>query len=315
MRTLFYSGSLLIAILIIGSASCKKEDPSLDFRTENVIVVVIDGVRLSESWADPSHQYIPYQYNELMTDAVLNREFKNIGVTNTVPGHTAISTGHYQEINNDGLEIPSRPSFFQFWKEQSDQDDLHYIVASKGKLEVLADCEDLDWQGLYQPSTNCGNDGGGVTSSSRNDSLTLEVIKDILDQEIPKSMLINLSSPDYAGHYVGWEEYLEAISNTDEYVFDLWNFIQAHPHYSNRTALIITNDHGRHLDDQGGFMHHGDGCAGCRDISLLALGPDFNKNLTVNTPRDQRDISATIAYMMGFNFPSGEGNVMLEIFK
>ena len=39
--------------------------------------------------------------------------------------------------------------------------------------------------------------------------------------------------------------------------------------YKDKTTLIVSNDHGRHIDSKGGFQNHGDDCAGCRHIEFL----------------------------------------------
>ena len=73
------------------------------------------------------------------------------------------------------------------------------------------------------------------------------------------------------------------------------------PDYADKTALFITNDHGRHANGhKDGFISHGDGCASCRHISLLALGPDFKPNAIVEEAYGQIDISATIGQLLQF---------------
>lgn len=84
------------------------------YLTENVVIVVIDGPRFSETRGDDSKQYIPNLSAHLVPDGVVYNNFFNNGVTNTIPGHTAITTGIYQEINNSGREYPASPSIFSF---------------------------------------------------------------------------------------------------------------------------------------------------------------------------------------------------------
>src|SRR5690606_4502660 len=91
----------------------------------------------------------------------------------------------------------------------------------------------------------------------------------------PVLTLINLLDIDVWGHANNWEKYIKAIKELDGFALDLWQTVQSDPEMRNQTALYITNDHGRHLDGhKDGFKSHGDGCEGCRHISLLALGPD-----------------------------------------
>ena len=94
------------------------------------------------------------------------------------------------------------------------------------------------------------------------------------------------------------------------------NFIENDSHYAGKTALFVTYDHGRHSNGiLDGYSGHGDDCLGCRKISLLALGPDFRKNVTVENSHTQLDISVTIAKVMKFNMPTSEGVLLEELFQ
>src|SRR5690606_15697972 len=89
------------------------------YLTQNVVVVVIDGPRFSETWGDPEHQLIPRLSGEMAAQGVINTNFRNEGPTYTLAGHTAITTGIYQQINNGGFKIPRRPSYLQRWLQKT----------------------------------------------------------------------------------------------------------------------------------------------------------------------------------------------------
>jgi len=61
-----YQIKFLTLLLVLMTSSC-REDPIVSprFETENVIVIVADGMRYSESWGDSTHQYIPRMANDL----------------------------------------------------------------------------------------------------------------------------------------------------------------------------------------------------------------------------------------------------------
>jgi len=305
--------------LAIGLGCTKKvaEEPPRELLTQNVIIVVMDGPRYSETWGDSSHQYIPRMAGEFCKSAVINTSFSNSGVTYTTPGHTSLTTGHNQTINNSGGELPARPSVFQHWRKEHAQDSTAaWIIASKDKLEVLANCTDSIWNGQYQPSTNCGVGGFGVGSGYRHDSLTYAAALDIFQAHHPRLTLINFREPDVAGHANNWPGYIQGIKDVDNHIVSLWEFIQADPFYSGTTTMFITNDHGRHLDDVAdGFISHGDDCEGCRHIFFFATGPDFKNDVLIDTPRSQIDIAETAAYLMDVDLPGGDGEVMWELFK
>lgn len=284
--------------------------------TENVIIVVVDGARISETWLDSNQHNIPRQ-KALLSEGVLLNNYRNTGPTLTISGHAALLTGKTMKLHNSGMESPSAPTIFQQFQKQKDiSPEQTWLVASKGKLAILANCTDSLWRDVYQPSTNCGVNGGGVLSGYRDDSTTTAVLFEILNKHHPKLSLVNFREPDYSAHAGDSLGYIKGIQNTDEYIHQIWQFIQNDPIYQNKTTLFITNDHGRHLDSiPPGFIDHGDDCEGCRRISMLALGPDFKQNTALSTPYCQIDLPTTIARLLGFDFSGGKGKIMEELFK
>ena len=132
----------------------------------------------------------------------------------------------------------------------------------------------------------------------------------------PNLVLINFRDPDLSAHQGIWGGYLNGIIQTDKLVYEIWQFVQNDPHYKDKTALFITNDHGRHLNDvQDGFISHGDDCSGCRKISLLAIGPDFKKGKVVNAVHSQIDIPVTVGEIMGFSATNAKGEILSGLLK
>jgi len=292
----------------------KKVDRS--YLTKNVIVVVADGLRYTESWSDSLHQFMPFMTNKMLKEGVVNTRFYNKGDTYTSAGHTSLTTGIYQTINNSGGEWPANPSFMQYWNQvYGSNQQKSWIITSKDKLAVLADCINPFWQGKYTPSLNSGVDGKGFGSGYREDSLTLKTTFEILKLNHPNLVLINFRDPDFSAHSGIWNSYTSSISKTDEYIFRLWAYLQNDPVYKNTTTLFVTSDHGRHLDGVAdGFVSHGDGCDGCRHLGFFACGPDFKNGMITSVTREQIDIPATIAELMGFELPNSNGHVMTELF-
>ena len=309
-------GRLILSLAIIGLLSFTFVPSKLHTRldvlpepetTENVIILVIDGPRMSETFGDETGQYIPRLKNDLSPQGVLFTNFKNNGTTTTNSGHAAITTGTYQKMKNDGSELPKQPSIFQYFlKSSKNSKDKAWIIASKGKLNVLANARRKGWSNAYMPSHYCGPMGNGVDYVG--DASTWDKVEDVLNTSRPNLMLINLLEADTRGHSGQWDKYLQAIRNTDEYAYKLWNYIQSDEHYKGKTTLIITNDHGRHLDGhRTGFKEHGDGCDGCRNIYMLALGPDFYQDKVIEEGYEQLDISVLVAELLKFDMPTSKG--------
>ena len=72
---------LLVSPLVLNSCS---KDSLKEYITENVIIIVVDGVRYSVSWGDSTHQYIPYFSNNIADFGVVNTEFYNNGMLHPI---------------------------------------------------------------------------------------------------------------------------------------------------------------------------------------------------------------------------------------
>lgn len=312
----FYTCRYLLFMLLVSLftiAPIAAQPKTRPLKTRNVIIVVIDGVRHSETWgATPG--VIPNMATNLRQKGAFFNTFLNDAYTYTNSGHVAITTGVNQPIDNYGAELPANPSIFQLWLKQTGKPATSaWIISSKDKLSILANTKDSIWQNTYMPSLNCGVNGPGT--GYRADSLTLLEVKRVLTSDKPNLMLINFMEPDGYAHAANWAYYLRGIARDDRYVQQLYDFLRKDKNYRKNTTLLITTDHGRHLDGiDGGWVNHGDNCEGCQKIFLLALGPDFKKG-TITTRYTLVDIPTTVAKMMGIKLDQAQGQVMKELFS
>ncbi|MGV3538532.1 MAG: sulfatase-like hydrolase/transferase [Rufibacter sp.] len=288
------------------------QQPTRAYKTKNVVLVVIDGVRYSDAWGDTTFRNIPRMARLLAPQGFFHPRFYNDGVTYTNPGHVALTTGKYQRMLNNGRQLPKYPSVFHYFRKHTGVPaSKAWVIASKDKLEILARTTSRDSAAAFAPMANCGIDGFGT--GYRDDTTTFRIAKKLLSQHTPRLVLLNLREPDSEAHADNWNGYIAAIRQSDRLVHELWQWLQQHPYYQNNTTLLITNDHGRHIGKR--FDEHGDGCEGCRHISLLALGPDVKKGIIATKKRSQADVAATIAELLGFPIRKRDGEPMLELFE
>jgi arylsulfatase A-like enzyme len=304
-----------LVLFLIGSTLFAQQNND-SFKTKYVVILVIDGPRYSETYGDSACRLSPILCDSLRYEGAFYEDFKNNGVTYTVPGHAAISTGVYQRISNSGTSLPKNPSLFQYYlKTTGATKNDAYIVASKGKLDVLANTENKKWHNQFLAATYCGPNGNGL-GYGKDEKTFAKATELVTSSNAPHIMLINLLAVDVYGHANNWEKYQESITACDVYASNLWQMIKGNPVMKNQTTLFITNDHGRHLDGvRSGFVNHGCRCDGCRHISLLILGPDTPKGLSIQKKGELIDISKTISTILHFDMPTSKGRFLQEAFK
>jgi arylsulfatase A-like enzyme len=306
---------LFLSAIVFCCATCRVDGIKKTYKTKHVVLIIVDGARYSETWGDSTRLLIPFQNSVLLPQGCLVGNFRNNGYTWTNAGHDALATGAYEPLDNGGNQFPANPSFFQYWRKYSGEPaEKAWVISSKDKLYVLANTNDAEFKDKFMPRYDCGI--SGPFTGYRDDSVTTAQVISTLTQHHPDLLLINFREPDYSGHSGSWTNYLAGISNTDQYISQIWNALQNDPYYRGTTTLMITNDHGRHLDTVAdGFVSHGDTCEGCRHISFSAAGPDFKRNFTTTITYEQIDVPRTIAELMGFPMPSAQGKVMQDIIR
>src|SRR3989338_4575067 len=166
-----------ICTLLLLLVACKEEIPQVDnepvYKTKNVVVILIDGPRYSETWGASRRENIPVR-NGLLSEGLLVEQFFNNGVTFTNPGHCALCTGVYEPLANDGTELPHFPGMFQAF---------------------------IRYKNSNRPYIDCGVnlDGSG---GNRGDSITLDRVLHIFDTKKPRLVFISFRGPDSYAHAV-----------------------------------------------------------------------------------------------------------------
>ena len=91
--------------------------PVHGYKTSHVFIVVMDGVRYSETFGDPEHRFIPHLFNDLRPQGTLFTHYYNRGVTITRQGHSTLISGTWQNVPNGGPRL-TRPTLFEYYRDE-----------------------------------------------------------------------------------------------------------------------------------------------------------------------------------------------------
>ena len=163
---------VLSLILVLGFSFSSKEKSKI--QSENIIVLVIDGPRYTETWGDSTHAHIPNMYSQLLPQGVLYQDFRNTGFTITNGGHTAICTGVDQNIDNTGKEI-------RLGGNLTTQGELTTVSGSNTGDQTITLTGDVTGTGTGSFATTV-NSVGGVSSS------TITTINSTINWEVEQTL-------------------------------------------------------------------------------------------------------------------------------
>lgn len=281
------------------------------YAAENVIVLIIDGLRNDEAFDDSTHQYIPHIWNDLRPQGTINTNFWNTGITISTPAHTQIVSGVRQFLDNQSSASPNieskYPNIFEYYRKQKNipKNKVWFIAGSGFILNSINSSLHPDYANLEASREN----------RDRLDPDTWASVQQKMDTYHPSLMVINIAGVDHTGHLGIYTDYTNAVKIADQVVFDLWQKVQSDPFYRDKTDLIVTADHGRNSDGYfDGIGSHKNRNHGCRHILLLAIGPDIKQNQVIDMRRDQTDIASTVGAILGVQTPYAGGEVMTELF-
>jgi hypothetical protein len=307
-----------------------QDTSEIDPAAARVIVLVIDGARIDESFGDgfstvtneATSVFLPNIRTHLLPVGTLVRTAFNTGVTITAEGHTSILTGARLPVANlptdDGAGNfrPDRPTLFELLRDQEP-------VSAE---QVMVGGNTVHLQGLtHSLHPGWGRSVGGAYELVENpdeplqpagdDVSVINAVQQRMDALDTRLIVANLHQMDRAGHYnTRLEAYAEHVKEVDGPIVEFWNWIQADTRYQDTTTLIVLADHGRHRrGTESDHRHHGDSCAGCRQIPMLLIGPRIRQGLVSHTPATLEDIGATIGYLLGLMHPHVEGRVLTEL--
>lgn len=135
----------------------------------------------------------------------------------------------------------------------------------------------------------------------------------------PSVLYIAYGETDEWAHSGQYRNYLDAAHQVDAWIAQVWNFVQSHPKYKNKTALFITTDHGRGDVVKKEWTSHGSSIQGANEIWFAVMGPHTAARGEVAAPMQlyQKQFAQTLACLLGYRFVADHpvAGAVEEIFK
>jgi hypothetical protein len=134
------------------------------------------------------------------------------------------------------------------------------------------------------------------------DVFTHYAAMDFLKSTRPKVLYISYGETDEWAHARQYRDYLNAAHQFDAWLQELWNFIQTAPEYKNKTALVVTVDHGRGREND--WTTHGSDVAGADEIWFAVAGPGVPAKGEIKNSGQvyQQQLAQTMAALLGLTF-------------
>lgn len=307
-----------LMLLLAGCGrACEAPETGDAFSGErNVIVLVLDGLRVDESFggghstaADrPTADIFPALRRELLSSGALVQPGYAAGITITAPGHAALATGvrgAFGNYPNDGAEAdayrPDLPTLFEELRRQHDLPPEAVLLGGNTRLILPV-----------RQSSHPGYAGLGAElvdySVGASDPEVLVQLRGLIEAQRPRLAVINLHSIDRAGHSGADGAYVEQAQALDGALLGFWEWLQAVDGYGSDTVLILVADHGRHrTGEDEDWRNHGDHCGGCREIPMFLVGPGIAEGAVVEEQHTLVDLTQTIAHLLDIEMPYSEG--------
>lgn len=122
----------------------------------------------------------------------------------------------------------------------------------------------------------------------------------------PRVLYVMLGETDEWAHGRRYDLYLDAARRNDRFIQRLWETAQGMPEYRDRTALIVSTDHGRG-DTTADWTSHGQKVPAADRIWIAVMGPGIpalgvRSGVTVT----QSQIAATVAALVGEDYAGAQ---------
>jgi Type I phosphodiesterase / nucleotide pyrophosphatase len=368
-RTITTAVLIALAVLVrfpvsAGSASSVQPGAPAGSRTENVVLITLDGARTQEIfrgldldilrstlppdgmveqtraykryWAPTPEasreRLMPFFWTVIVAQhgsiAGNLARGSSVRVTNrhrfSYPGYAELLLGeaHDDVIDSNDKRRNPYPTVLEFLKQR-----LHL---DKERVAAFASWDTFDWIVEHESGTIASNagfdayEGTGPAidlvnrlqveaptpwDGARHDAYTFELAMAHVKRFKPRVLYLAFNETDDWAHDGRYDRVLDALHATDEYLRELWTVLQQDAAYRDRTAILVTADHGRG-NTPADWRDHGSKIAGAEQIWMAFAGPDWPRRGELRDIATiyQNQVAATLTHALRVDYAEQHPN-------
>jgi hypothetical protein len=286
-------------VFAAASAGIAAQEPA---RSQNVVIVAIDGVRWQEVFGAGRDTLMPFLWSVVAKQGQLfgNRDRRSrMRVTNRLnfsyPGYQEMLAGYVDPRIDNNRYGPNPNITVLEWLNR--KPELRGRVAAFANWIFFRDIFARRSDGLFLRA------GGERGETTIDDGELHRIAMRHFAEHKPRVLFVGYGNTDESAHSGSRTRYLHALRSADAFIAEWWRVLQADPGFRDRTTLIVTTDHGRGRGRA--WSSHGWRVRGSGETWLAIMGPDIPaRGERSDTESTTSQVAATIAAALGYDYPS-----------
>ena len=204
------------------------------------------------------------------------------------------------EMMNKSSEFNGRMATFASWDAFNDilNEKRSGLVVNSGFEKIKGIDNDNKIDVLNNIQTQLPDIFDGV----RLDGVTFNMGFEYLKAKNPRILYLAFDETDDFAHGGKYSDYLNSAHYTDDFLNQLWNWVQSNPDYKDKTTMLITCDHGRG-EGPVEWRSHGSKTAHSDQTWFAVIGPDTpSKGEMTDGQYYNNQYAKTMAALLGFDY-------------